>query len=113
MQLSIQSKHFKIAAGLLGFVVLSATLIWYRSHPPQVAADDGTGEFLLADVADRSLDGEPALALTFTLPLDSRKSYDKFIQVFEMPAPVRPTPDPHSNEDEGGDRAKNVSIVSK
>src|SRR6185295_17081960 len=113
MQLPIQSKHFRIAAGILALVVLSSTAIWYWRHAPEVAADDGTGEIQLVDAADRSLDGEPAVALTFTLPLDSRKSYDKFIQVFEMPGPARPAADARANEDDENSRTNHVSVVSK
>jgi len=109
---AIQAKRFKLAAGLLILIVLGYSVHWYRSRAPQAGADDGTGEFLLVDAADRSLDGEPALALTFTRPLDSRQNYDRFIQVFEMPAVARPATDTRSGEDEENSRANRVSIVS-
>ncbi|MDR3158159.1 MAG: alpha-2-macroglobulin family protein [Zoogloeaceae bacterium] len=44
-----------------------------------------TGPIELVELNNRDLDGSPALALTFTQPLDARQSYDEFIQVFEMP----------------------------
>ena len=40
---------------------------------------------VLVELANRDFDGSPALALTFSQPLDSRHSYDSEIQVFEMP----------------------------
>ena len=41
--------------------------------------------FQIADFGNREFDGSPALALTFTQPLDTGKTYDDRIQVFEMP----------------------------
>ncbi len=69
---------------------------------------------------DRSLDGAPALALTFSQPLDARKSYDSFIQVFEMPPrpeeakPKKEDADQEEDEDsdEAKEKAKNASNVS-
>src|SRR2546426_1058853 len=67
--------------------LLVALLYAVRSgFVPRVSNAD-EGDFLLVDASDRELDGAPALALTFTLPLDARKSYDKSIRVFEMPSP--------------------------
>src|SRR5262249_27620844 len=100
--------------GIVVLVALAASMVfWHRNKAPQLGADDGTKKFLLVDAADRAFDGEPALALTFSLPLASRKSYDKFIQAFEMPAPRRPARDPRAYEDDESERAKHVSIVSK
>src|SRR5690349_3052326 len=103
MQIPIHSKNFRIATGVLVLLVLSSTVLWYWGCAPKLAVDDGTGEFLLVDAADRSLDGEPALALTFSLPLDSRRSYDKFIQVFEMPPATRPATNTQPNDEEDSD----------
>jgi uncharacterized protein YfaS (alpha-2-macroglobulin family) len=76
----------KIIGGAIAFIALIAVFYWYAIKPdPAAKADESTTKFALADAADRSLDGAPALALTFTLPLDPGKSYDKYIQVFEMP----------------------------
>jgi hypothetical protein len=77
----------KIVAAMLALVTLAAATYWYFGR--HLSSDDASGDantaFVLVDAADRSFDGAPALALTFSLPLDSGKSYDKYIQVFEMP----------------------------
>jgi len=41
--------------------------------------------FELVDIAERNLDGAPALALSFSLPLDAKELHSSFLQVFEMP----------------------------
>jgi len=85
-------------------VALGAAIYWIPKGrlSPGAGGEDETGEFLLVDAADRALDGSPSLALTFTLPLDSRKAYDKYIHVFEMPAPARAVNQarPYDDEDE-------------
>ena len=67
-------------------VVLIAALV-YLLLPRIQAPKPGeiAGAFTLVDASERALDGAPALALTFSHPLDPRTSYDKFIRVFEMP----------------------------
>ena len=45
--------------------------------------------FEVVDGAHRELDGLPALALSFSLPLDARGDYGKFVQVLEMPAAAK------------------------
>ena len=50
------------------------------------ADTEASGEFTLVEASNREFDGSPALALTFSLPLDARNNYDRHIQVFEMPA---------------------------
>ena len=82
-----QTRRAKVAALAAAVLVVGALLYAVRSgFVPRVSNAD-EGEFLLVDASDRELDGSPALALTFTLPLDARKSYDKSIRVFEMPSP--------------------------
>ncbi|MCL2075838.1 MAG: alpha-2-macroglobulin family protein [Betaproteobacteria bacterium] len=57
------------------------------------------GPFQIADFGNREFDGSPALALSFTHPLDRGRTYDDLIQVFEMPA--RPNdPRPRSQADD-------------
>ncbi|MCL2021659.1 MAG: alpha-2-macroglobulin family protein [Betaproteobacteria bacterium] len=59
-----------------------------------------TGPFQLADFGNREFDGSPALALSFTHPLDRGRTYDDMIQVFEMPArPNDPKPRSESDDD--------------
>jgi len=85
---------------------------WFIKWTPQTVSDE-TGEFLLVEAADRSLDGSPALALTFTLPLDSRKSYDQYIKVFEMPPPAGAARPAQNDGDEETPRsAASGSIIS-
>lgn len=44
------------------------------------------GPFTLVDAAERDLDGSPALALTFSEPLNSTASYDRYLKVLRLPA---------------------------
>lgn len=75
----------------LGFSVLAIAIVagaayWWSQHRPESATAPATDvKFSLAEAADRSFDGAPALALTFTQPLDTGTHYDKSIHVFEMP----------------------------
>ena len=46
----------------------------------------------VVDLGDRSFDGAPALALTFSQPLDTRRRYDEHLRVFEMPAKAAEKP---------------------
>jgi len=59
--------------------------------------------FELVDVAERSLDGAPALGLTFSLPLDAKESHSSFIQVFEMPGTAAKEEVEEDDDDEYGD----------
>jgi hypothetical protein len=64
-------------------------------HSPNKEAGDATTagvRFEVVDGAHRELDGSPALALSFSLPLDSKRNYDKFVQVLEMPAAAAARP---------------------
>ncbi|HOB45252.1 MAG TPA: alpha-2-macroglobulin [Zoogloea sp.] len=78
-------RGFAVASILIAVVVaIVAGLALFRpgAHSDADAAD---GPFELVELANRDFDGSPALALTFSQPLDSRHSYDSEIQVFEMP----------------------------
>ncbi|HNE39520.1 alpha-2-macroglobulin [Accumulibacter sp.] len=76
---------------------------------PSSAPDEGTGDgvrFEVVDGAHRELDGLPALALAFSLPLDAKGENDKFLQVLEMPAatPQRVrAPADEASDDEAAD----------
>jgi uncharacterized protein YfaS (alpha-2-macroglobulin family) len=87
-----QSRRIKIIGALAVVLVLAALAWWIRNGIVPGIGNADEGEFALVEAGERELDGSPALALTFSLPLDSRQSYDKFIRVFEMPAPP-PTPE--------------------
>ncbi|WP_415036391.1 alpha-2-macroglobulin family protein, partial [Azonexus sp.] len=70
------------AALALGFFIQSG-------QAPKEAArlvDDDNSAFEIIDAAHREFDGSPALALSFSLPLDARRQAGDFIQVLEMPA---------------------------
>src|SRR5712691_2162462 len=107
-----QTKRTKIAGVAVAVLVLAALLYGVRSSfVPQVGNAD-EGEFLLVDASDRELDGAPALALTFTLPLDARKGYDKYIRVFEMPTPPARPGEPRPFLDEDDASHKGGTVVS-
>src|SRR5262245_15295372 len=89
IQLHGKTRIAVVVAVVLALGAATAAAYWLGGIAPQRRSDEA-GEFLLVEAADKSLDGSPALALTFSLPLDARKSYDRFVQVFEMPAPPRP-----------------------
>ncbi|MDZ7657153.1 MAG: alpha-2-macroglobulin [Sulfurimicrobium sp.] len=93
--------------GLIPLLVLigmaaAATVLVVKQPWKSEAMADSEGHFALVEVANRDLDGSPALAATFTLPLDPKRSYDEFVQVFEMPArPGEAQPRHDENADEG------------
>ena len=67
-------------------VLLIAALVYVllpRIKTPQPG--ELSGPFALVEATERALDGAPALALTFSHPLDPRKNYDQYVRVFEMP----------------------------
>src|SRR5438045_9791444 len=115
MRLPFQSRYARLLTAVIALIAIGGTFYWLRTKHNSTSSNAGEqGEFLLVDAADRSLDGAPALALTFTLPLDGRKAYDKFIHVFEMPAPPLPPGQAQHVDDEESEssRAKTQSIVS-
>lgn len=77
----------KLFALFLSLLALCGAIywIWTMQRAEVSLASDPNIKFALVEAADRGLDGAPALALTFTQPLDAGKHYEKFIQVFEMP----------------------------
>ena len=78
----------KIISAAVLVIALIGAAYWYWSGQKsalQTDSDDPNAPFILVDAADRGLDGAPALALTFSLPLDAKQGYDKYVQVFEMP----------------------------
>ena len=79
----------KAAVSAVVVATLVAAVYWLRSGIVPRIGNADEGEFLLVEASERELDGSPALSLTFALPLDARQSYDKYIRVFEMPAPPR------------------------
>jgi uncharacterized protein YfaS (alpha-2-macroglobulin family) len=82
---------------LVILIILASVMagIWYFAHRPSEKLpenDDPNQTFAVVDAADRSFDGLPALAITFSLPLDTGKPVDKYVQVFSMPDVLKPQP---------------------
>ncbi|MCM8596354.1 MG2 domain-containing protein [Accumulibacter sp.] len=80
------------------------------------AASDGI-RFEVLDAAHRELDGSPALALSFSLPLDAKGDHDRFVQVLEMPATAKRSPAAtdargEGEEDEGESPASEGAATS-
>jgi alpha-2-macroglobulin len=80
------------------------------------AASDPNTPFTVIDAANRELDGHPALALTFSQPLDARADYDKVVRVLKMPAkdkPVTARPDDSDDYDSDAGSAQGASAASE
>lgn len=95
--------------GFLGVALALAAAIayWWLPHRPQPQTPASHEPFTLAEAGDRSFDGAPALALTFTRPLDPGIHYDKYIQVYEMPpSPGVAASATDDEEEEEGPRPK-------
>ncbi|MGQ0711718.1 MAG: MG2 domain-containing protein [Rhodoferax sp.] len=90
--------------GFIGLGVLALAVVlaagaswWWYGHQPSEEADTSGVAFELADVAHREFEGSPALALSFTLPLDGGTDYGRYLQVLKMPP--RPN-EPAAREDD-------------
>ncbi len=80
----------------LALVLVAAWFVWGRGSGSN--GDEPSSEgvaFEVVDAAHREFDGSPALALSFTLPLDARADVGTFVQVLEMP------PDPKAQKPGG------------
>jgi uncharacterized protein YfaS (alpha-2-macroglobulin family) len=75
---------------LLGFaaalIALVAVAYFFTMRQDAGRSPDSGDPVKVMDLSDRSFDGAPALALTFSQPLDTRRNYDQNLRVFEMPA---------------------------
>ena len=70
-----------VAAAMV--VAVAGAFLWsMRESEP---AGGASGAFEVVDAAHRELDGSPALALSFSLPLDTKVDAGRFVQVLEMP----------------------------
>lgn len=68
------------------------------------AAGPAEGPFQIADFSNRDFEGSPALALSFTHPMDAKRNVDELIQVFEMPIrPGESKPQVRDSEDDEAD----------
>ncbi|HEX5393111.1 MAG TPA: alpha-2-macroglobulin [Rhodocyclaceae bacterium] len=75
------------------------------------SADEPSTEgvaFEVVDAAHREFDGSPALALSFSLPMDARSDVGQFVQVLEMPpGPQAPKPRVHSDDEDADEEGSN------
>lgn len=85
------------------FLLTTAIAAYFGLRGPaqdEPAAEVGAFEVL--DGAHREFDGSPALALSFSLPLDARVDVGQFVQVLEAPTPPgQQTQRNRSSEEEG------------
>lgn len=87
------NKYYKRGLAAAVLLIVCAVAIWgvvrhlHGGHAgdAEVASDPST-PFTVIDAANRELDGQPALALTFSQPLDAHTDYDKVVRVFRMPS---------------------------
>ena len=106
---SLLRRGFGIVPLLLIVAIVAAAGVYFVKT---WNADNGgpvDGPFQIADFTNRDFEGSPALALSFTHPMDARKGYDEQIQVFEMPLRpgdakprVRTDDEESNNESVGG-----------
>jgi uncharacterized protein YfaS (alpha-2-macroglobulin family) len=108
----------KLAAAIALVVIAAAGGYWFWKGSHEASENPDNTPFGLVEAADREFDGAPALALTFSRPLDAGTAYDKYVQVFEMPArPGEQRARPQADDEEdggnawvvGANKAKNVS----
>ena len=76
----------KTVIGGLAALIVVAAAGYFLATRQEAGRSPTSGEAVKAvDLGDRAFDGAPALALTFSQPLDARRRYDEHIRVFEMP----------------------------
>ncbi len=87
----------------------------YFQHSGQEGEPSTDGvAFEVVDAAHREFDGSPALALSFSLPLDAKADIGQFVQVLEMPpepgqpAKVRAQ---RNDDDESSDESGNAAAL--
>ncbi|MDR2838945.1 MAG: alpha-2-macroglobulin family protein, partial [Azonexus sp.] len=95
------SRQGLIIAALLLLVAIATAIGLYVAKTGQPDAGEAAeaGPFQIADFNVRELDGSPALALSFTHPLDSGHRYDEEIQVFAMPPRAGDATKPASDDE--------------
>lgn len=97
---SISLRGLLVAVLVLAAVALGAFLQFGRLPGGEEAADADVA-FEVVDAAHREFDGSPALALSFSLPLDARRSPGEFVQVLEMPPRPGDAKAAQSDEEDG------------
>ncbi len=90
MNFPFRNKHRGVAPVVAVVALLAAGLAaWFladrlpSSGSPGELSSEGVA-FEVADAAQRELDGSPALALSFSLPLDAKADLGPFLQVLEI-----------------------------
>jgi alpha-2-macroglobulin len=90
-------KRYKRGLAIAFLLIACSLAVWvvaHRMHGRSVQqADmqpDPNTPFAVIDAANRELDGHPALALTFSQPLNASADYDKVVRVFKMPPKEKP-----------------------
>ncbi|MCL2636180.1 MAG: MG2 domain-containing protein, partial [Betaproteobacteria bacterium] len=97
-------RGFGIIPLLLIVAVIAAAGIYVAKTWQRDDGGSADVAFQIVDFGNREFDGSPALALSFTQPLDTGEAYDDLIQVFEMPArPGDAKPRVDSDGEEGAD----------
>ncbi|MBS0368918.1 MAG: alpha-2-macroglobulin family protein [Proteobacteria bacterium] len=98
----LSRRGFGLVPLLLVLAALAAAGVFVAKTQQSDEAESVDGPFQIADFANRDFEGSPALALSFTHPMDARRDYDGAIQVFEMP-PRTGEAKPHTQDDEDAD----------
>jgi hypothetical protein len=67
------------------------------------------------DGAHRELDGSPALAVSFSLPLEAKGDHERFLQVLEMPAEAKAAaiPDGEADGEDGARRGHDRRVAGE
>lgn len=101
----------RLALSLIALVALAAGSYWMYTQQGNAEPDTTGGAFEVVDAAHRELDGSPALALSFSLPLDAKADNEPFLQVLEVPPLAGQAQQrPDINDDEGdGDYSPNAN----
>jgi alpha-2-macroglobulin len=100
-------KGYLLSAALFMLGLALAAGLFHARPWQKATAQESGGPFEVVELANRDFDGSPALALTFTEPLDARTNVDEHLQVFEMPpAPTDQAPRITDEESEGDDAAE-------
>ena len=84
------SRFFRVCVVVAGmiYIYFPTSQVVAQSHQEvkQNAASEKSIPFEVLDAAHRELDGSPALTLSFSLPVNTKRDVGRYIQVFEMSA---------------------------
>lgn len=106
MEFRKQIRGFGVVPVAVAIVLVLAIAAYFFGWPGR-SGNEPSAEgvnFEVVDGAHRELDGSPALAVSFSLPLDAKGDYEKFVQVLEMPPDPKAKPaNPQSSDEENSD----------